>query len=120
MRANGASWAVAIVSAGAVLAGTASVAAADPAPVPVTRHSVAGKGHPGRARHARRPGHHRAWPRTVVRCQNDDTEQTDDIDGDGIEPRHVVTPGAADGACSRDALNIADILAGDRPAVRRR
>jgi hypothetical protein len=55
-----------------------------------------------------------------VRCQNDETEQTDEFDDDGLEPRHVVTPGGADGACSRDALNIADILAGDRPTARRR
>jgi hypothetical protein len=116
MRANGTSWAVAIASAGAFLAGTASVAVADPAPV--SRHPAVGRGHVALGRHAHRPGRHR--PRAVVRCQNDETDQTDDIDSDDIEPRHVVTPGAADGTCSRDALNIAGILAGDRPAVRRR
>jgi hypothetical protein len=96
--------------------GTASAAVAGPLPRPP--RTAAGA--------ARRPaGHHRRGrnayprPRTVVRCQNDDSEQIDEIDNDGIAPSHVITPagGAPAGSCAgaEDALGIARALAGDRP-----
>jgi hypothetical protein len=103
----------------AALAGTESVAAADPLPRPNAHaRGVAGKGH-GSTRHgAGRKGHHHIRPRTVVRCQNDDTDQIDEIDNDGGEPQHIVSPGGAapgGGHCAgvRDALGIAGLLAGD-------
>jgi hypothetical protein len=61
--------------------------------------------------------HHHQQPRTVVRCQNDDTDQLDEFDGEG-EPVHIVSPGGAapaGGNCpgAQDALGIAGILSGD-------
>jgi hypothetical protein len=97
----------------AALAGTAGVAVADPVPRP---HGVAGKGNAATWHAVGRRGHHHVRPRTVVRCQNDDTEQIDEFDNDGGEPLHHVSPGteAAGGRCpgAQDALGIADILAG--------
>jgi len=88
----------------AVMAGTA---VAGPAPRPPAQK-------PKPAGHAK-AGHHHSRPRTVVRCQNDDTDQLDEFGDDGEEPRHVLTPaqtGTA-GRCAGDALDIARILAGD-------
>lgn len=102
-----------VVAAGA-LAGMGGAALADPLPKPPGRaqaaQHVTAKGH---TRTGRKAGRHR--PRTVVRCQNDDTDQTDEIDTDGDEPRHFVSPDvtAPAAGCSRDALNLAGLLAGD-------
>ena len=100
----------------AALAGTAGVAVADPPPRPGA-HGVAGKGNAATHHAVGRRGHHHVRPRTVVRCQNDDTEQIDEFDDDGGEPLHIVSPGTAEAAGGRcpgaqDALGIADILAG--------
>jgi hypothetical protein len=102
----------------AALAGTAGVAVADPLPRPGA-HGVAGKGNAATKHGVVRKGHHHVRPRTVVRCQNDDTDQLDefDSDSDSDEPLHVVSPGTAapaGGQCPgvQDALGIADILAG--------
>jgi hypothetical protein len=59
-----------------------------------------------------------------VRCQNDETDQIDEFDDEATEPRHIVIPdrpGAA-GHCvgSREALQIAGLLGGDRPTASRR
>jgi hypothetical protein len=56
-----------------------------------------------------------------VRCQNDETDQIDEFDDEDGEPRHIVMPGAA-GHCvgSREALQIAGLLGGDRPTASRR
>lgn len=102
--------------AAVALAGTAGVAVADPQPRP-SAHGVAGKGNTATRHGVGRRGHHHVRPRTVVRCQNDDTEQIDEFDNDGGEPLHIVPPGtaeAAGGSCpgAQDALGIADILAG--------
>ncbi|HZE30131.1 MAG TPA: hypothetical protein VE198_01690 [Actinoallomurus sp.] len=100
----------------AALAGTAGVAAADPPPKP-SAHGVAGKGNAATRHGVGRNGHRHLRPRTVVRCQNDDTEQLDEFDSDNDEPLHIVSPDTAapaGGRCPgiRDALGIADILAG--------
>ena len=113
-----------VVAAGA-LAGTGGAVLADPLPKPPGRAQAkpaapaqvkqpvhaAGKGR-GPARH---PGRRHHRPRTVVRCQNDDTDQLDEIDNDGDEPRHYVSPEstAPGGGCAQDALNLAGLLAGD-------
>jgi hypothetical protein len=117
-RRNRAGRLVAIVAV--ALACTAGAAVADPVPRP-SAHGVAGKGN-GATRHGVvRKGHHHLRPRTVVRCQNDDTEQIDEFDNDGGEPVHIVSPGAAEAAGGRcpgaqDALGIADLLAGGHRA----
>jgi hypothetical protein len=100
----------------AALAGTAGVAVADPLPRP-NAHGAAGKGNAATRHAVGRRGHHHVRPRTVVRCQNDDTEQIDEFDSDGGEPLHTVSPGTvapAGSACpgAQDALGIADMLAG--------
>ncbi|GAB2828616.1 hypothetical protein GCM10027176_36000 [Actinoallomurus bryophytorum] len=105
---------VAIVAV--ALAGTAGAAFADPLPRP-GGHGVAGKGNTATRHGVVHKGHHHLRPHTVVRCQNDDTEQIDDFDSDGGEPVHIVSPGAAEaagGGCpgAQDALGIADVLAG--------
>lgn len=117
-----------VVAAGA-LAGTGGAALADPLPGPqgqaqAGQHGASkGRTQPG---HIRKVGHHHSRPRTVVRCQNDDTDQSDDIDSDDDEPRHYISPGstAPAGGCAKDALNLAGMLAGDRtradPPVRAR
>jgi hypothetical protein len=98
----------------AALAGTAGVAVADPLPKP---NAHTGKGNTATRHGVARKGHHHVRPRTVVRCQNDDTEQIDEFDSDGGEPLHTVSPGTvapAGSGCpgAQDALGIADILAG--------
>jgi hypothetical protein len=113
MRGRRNSVVLAIVAA--ALAGTAGAAVADPPPRP-SAHGVAEKGNAATRHGVGRRGHHHVRPRTVVRCQNDDTEQIDEFDDDG-EPLHVVSPGtaeAAGGRCpgARDALGIAGMLAG--------
>ena len=109
---------VVLAIAAAALAGTAGVAAADPRPRP-SAHGVAGKGNAATRHGVGRKGRHHLRPRTVVRCQNDDTEQLDEFDNDSDEPLHIVSPGTAAPAGERcpgirDALGIADILAGGR------
>jgi hypothetical protein len=111
-----------VVAAGA-LAGTGGAALADPLPRPPGRAQAkrpapaqAGQpAHPAGKGPARHAGRHHHRPRTVVRCQNDDTDQLDEIDDDGDEPRHYVAPGstAPSGGCAQDALNLAGLLAGD-------
>jgi hypothetical protein len=114
MRGRRSRVVLAIVAA--ALAGTAGVAVADPLPKPGA-HGVAGKGNAATKHGVVRKGHHHVRPRTVVRCQNDDTDQLDEFDSDSDEPLHVVSPGAtvpAGGQCPgvQDALGIADILGG--------
>jgi hypothetical protein len=52
-----------------------------------------------------------------VRCQNDGTDQIDEIDNDGDEPRHIVSPDpvAPTGSCPgfKNALGMAGLLGGD-------
>jgi hypothetical protein len=114
-----------LAGASVLAAGTAGAGLADPSPVPHGRAvrsgpATAGRGHlQGRHSGTGRKGRHQR-PRTVVRCQSDDTDQVDEIDDDTEEPRHHVVPGgtvAPSGSCSGvgEALGIADILAGDRP-----
>ena len=95
----------------AAMAMTAGAAVAGPVPRPPAQKQA---GHTGHTRTA----HHR--PHTVVRCQNDDTEQIDEFGDDGDEPQHSFTPiqAAPGGRCSRDALGIARTLAGDRARPR--
>ncbi|MDN3359234.1 hypothetical protein [Actinomadura sp. DC4] len=93
----------------AVVAGSAGAAVAAPVPRPVAPKPVA-------QRHVK-AGHHHPRLHTIVRCQNDDTEQIDEFGDEGEEPRHTLTPAGAPG-CSRAALDIARILAGDRARPR--
>jgi hypothetical protein len=128
-------WLVTVVCAGMVaLCAPASRAAAGPSPQPAGRpHAeqqdhTTGKGrlstgHAGRAEHAGggRTGRHHPRPHSVVRCQNDETDQVDEFDNEDGEPRHIVAPSRPDAAghCigSREALAIAGLLGGDRPAA---
>jgi hypothetical protein len=109
-----------VVAAGA-LAGTGGAVLAGPLPKPpgqaqagqprhVASRSQAQPRHGGHA-----AGRRHVRPRTVVRCQNDDTDQTDEIDSDSDGPSHFVSPDitAPAGRCSRDALDLAGLLAGD-------
>jgi hypothetical protein len=111
-----------VVAAGA-LAGTGGAVLAGPLPKPpgqaqaVRSEHAAGKGR-AQARHGgHAAGRRHARPRTVVRCQNDDTDQTDefDTDSDSDTPSHFVSPDstAPAGRCSRDALALAGLLSGD-------
>lgn len=118
-----------LAGASVLAAGTACPGLADPLPGPHVRAAQTGPATTGRAHlQARHPGtgrkarHHR--PRTVLRCQSDDTDQIDEIDDDSEEPRHYAAPGgtvASPGSClgAGQALGIAGILAGDRPRGRR-
>lgn len=93
-------WAAAVVCAGA-LTGIPAIAAADPPPRPPGRAQVAhhpAARHPGHlghsAAHGRtRPAHHRP-PRTVARCQHDETDQVEEINDDDDLPEHTMAPGA--------------------------
>jgi hypothetical protein len=117
-------WLVTAVCAGMVaLCAPAGRAATGPAPQPDGRPRTQQDHATGRAGHGggRRPGHH---PRSVVRCQNDETDQLDEFDDEDGEPRHIVPPSRPDatGHCvgSREALQIAGLLGGARPAGPRR
>lgn len=92
----------------AAMAVSAGVAVAGPAPRPPVQKQVS---------HTRTVHHPR--PRTVVRCQNDDTDQIDEFGDDGDEPRHSFTPTeSAGGRCTGDALGIARVLAGQHARPR--
>lgn len=102
----------------AIVCGSVAVSAGAAAAAPAPRPPAA------RQRQAGHPGHvgavrHHPRPRTVMRCQNDDTDQIDDFGDDGDEPRHSFTPaGSAGGRCTGDALGIARVLAGEHPRSR--
>jgi hypothetical protein len=104
---------LATIVCGAMAATAVSTGTAVAGPVP----------RPPSARQAAAPrpaGHHgatRHHPRTVMRCQSDDTDQIEEF-GDDDEPRDSFTPAEASGRCSGDALGIARILAGDHPRRR--
>jgi hypothetical protein len=100
-----------------VMAGTAVAGPAPRPPAPkAAGHAKAGHAKAGPAK----AGHHHSRPQTVVRCQNDDTDQLDEFGDDDEEPRHVLTPIQAGpaGRCAGDALDIARVLAGDRARPR--
>ncbi len=99
--------ACAVLAAGAV-AGTGSVALADLGPEPAVPASAHVR-HPGTVRKA---GHRHLRARTVVRCQSDGTDQIEDFDDEGLEPRHIVGETTPTGRCADvlGALGIAGVL----------
>src|SRR3569833_2478035 len=119
---------MAVLGAGiATMGALAGTAVAAPVPKPPAQQVAgprppapqqAATGHSGHAAGRAKAGHPR--PRTVVRCQNDETDQIDEFDTDRDEPRHIVTPAgntqAGHCAGSRDAIEIARILAGEHRA----
>ncbi|MCW2862205.1 MAG: hypothetical protein JWP48_3913 [Actinoallomurus sp.] len=124
-RARHVLWLVTAVCAGMVaLCAPAGRADTGPSPQPGGRSRTQQDHTTGRAGQGggRRTGHHR--PRSVVRCQNDETDQLDEFDDEDGEPRHSVAPSRPDAAghCvgSREALQIAGLLGGARPAAPRR
>jgi hypothetical protein len=124
-RARHVLWLVTAVSAGMVaLCPSAGRAGTGPSPQPGGRPRTQQDHTSGRAGHGggRKTGHHH--PRSVVRCQNDETDQLDEFDDEDGEPRHVVAPSRPDAAghCvgSREALQIAGLLGGARRAAPRR
>ena len=84
----------------AAFVGPAGVAVADPPPKPGA-HGPAAKGNTATGHGVARKGHHHVRPRTVVRCQNDDTEQIDEFDSEDDEPLHTVSPGTPEPAGGR-------------------
>ena len=112
---------VVVAVASLVIVGICGEAAgADPRPRPVRRPDAhhAQVAHPG-GRQAR----HHVRPRAVVRCQSDGTNEVDEFDDQDGLPQYTFSPGgspaAQAGECSGRALDIARILAGDRPTPRR-
>jgi hypothetical protein len=113
MRGSRAGVLAAVV--GGAVAVSAGAAVAGPVPRPPAARQAAAHKQAGRGEHV----HHRPRPRTVLRCQSDDTDQIDEFGDDGDEPRHSFTPTEPGGGrCSGDALGIARILAGEHPRSR--
>lgn len=94
----------------AAMAISAGAAVAGPAPGPPAQKQAGHTGHIRTVHHPR--------PRTVARCQSDDTDQIDEFGDDGDEPRHSFTPTESAGRCSEDALGIARVLAGEHARPR--
>jgi hypothetical protein len=92
------------------------VALAGPSPRPYPSHARAASAVKGRVQGKHPHRVHRHRPRTVVRCQSDGTDQVDEIENDGEEPRHYVSPGSPAPAAGcpsvQQALGIANLLDG--------
>lgn len=99
----------------AAVQGTAAATATTPVQAVADTHGHAAAKDP-------RPHAHRrsapVRPRTVVRCQSDDTDETQDFgDDDGDEPTLVTTPWAPSSSshCGPTGLGIARVLGGAGP-----